>query len=221
MSFSIFAKILTDSRRQFWWCSLYLSRFRRYSLAAVTSHPPTEELAAVWDFLSPGERVILQQFRRQAHRMEQLMSDLIAQLDTALATLSADSAGYEAVIQANQSTIAALQSALDASRAGEAADQAELQKALDTVTAVNEKLASLGGSTPPPSGGDSPDPAPSDPAPSDPGAPGQVGSPSDPVTVVEDPTPASGDPAPVGAEGAPAPAEAGADSNWSDAPPTQ
>lgn len=142
------------------------------------------------------------------------MSDLTDQLDAALTTLSDNSAGYEAIIQANQATIAALQSALDAAQAGEAADEAELQKALDTVTAVNEKLASITGATPsssatPTSDGSSA--GPSDPA-SDPGA---AGGPSAPVTVVEEPTPADQS-TPVGADGAPTPVETGAADSWSD-----
>lgn len=147
------------------------------------------------------------------------MSDLTDQLDTALATLSDASAGYEAIIQANQATIAALQSALDAAQAGEAADEAELQKALDTVTAVNEKLTITGGA---PSSGtptsDGSSAGPSDPA-SDPAA---AGGPSAPVTVVEEPTPADQSTS-VGADGAPTPVETGAEDSWSDSgvQPTQ
>lgn len=170
-----------------------------------------------WEFLSPGERMILRFLHHISARLdnqETAMSELTDKLDAALAQLDSDESGIEAVYAAQQATITSLQNALAAAQAGEAADQAELQKALDAVTAANVKLSQLTGV---PNTGTSTGTSTGDAGtgPSDPAAPPEPGIPSAPtdaVTVVGEP-----DAALSAGEQAPSQPNATGD-GWSEAP---
>ena len=72
--------------------------------------------------------------------LENRMSDLTDKLDAALVMLSNESSGVEALVSANAAASEVLKGQLAAAQAGQAVDEAELQKAIDALAAVNAKL---------------------------------------------------------------------------------
>ena len=88
------------------------------------------------------EDVHLAQFIiRTLTNLETSMSDLSDKLDAALLTLESESSGVEALVAANGAASDVIKGQLAAAQAGQAADQVELQKAIDALAAVNLKLA--------------------------------------------------------------------------------
>ena len=88
------------------------------------------------------EDVHLAQFIiRMLTNLETAMSDLSDKLDAALLTLESESSGVEALVAANGAASDVIKGQLAAAQAGQAADQVELQKAIDALAAVNLKLA--------------------------------------------------------------------------------
>ena len=88
------------------------------------------------------EDVHLAQFIiRTLTNLETAMSDLSDKLDAALLTLESESSGVEALVAANGAASDVIKGQLAAAQAGQAADQVELQKAIDALAAVNLKLA--------------------------------------------------------------------------------
>lgn len=132
--------------------------------------------------LTPAEQYLLGEVRKE---IRFVMSSLTDQIDTALAQLSSDTDAIQGVISAQNAANAVLQSALQAAQRNEAADEAELQKALDALNAANGRLtqmASPGDATPTSSDGSvqpdqpqvevlEPEPAPTDPSDPDTGLP--------------------------------------------------
>jgi len=74
-------------------------------------------------------------------RLENTVSALTDQVDVALASLAQDSTNYGAALATLSSGTAVLQGQLTAARAGQVADEAELQKALDALTAAHAALS--------------------------------------------------------------------------------
>lgn len=72
--------------------------------------------------------------------LETHMSDLTDKVDAALALLQTESAGVEALVAANSAASDVIKGQLAAAQAGQAADEAELQKAIDALAAVNASL---------------------------------------------------------------------------------
>ena len=88
------------------------------------------------------EDVHLAQFIiRTLTNLENNMSDLTDKLDAALILLDDEASGVEALVGANSAASDILKGQLAAAQAGHAADQVELQKAIDALAAVNLKLA--------------------------------------------------------------------------------
>ena len=88
------------------------------------------------------EDVHLAQFIiRTLTNLENTMSDLSDKLDAALILLDDEASGVEALVGANAAASDILKGQLAAAQAGQAADQVELQKAIDALAAVNAKLA--------------------------------------------------------------------------------
>ena len=78
---------------------------------------------------------------RTLTNLENNMSDLSDKLDAALLTLDSEAASVEALVAANSAASDVIKGQLAAAQAGQAADQVELQKAIDALAAVNLKLA--------------------------------------------------------------------------------
>ena len=78
---------------------------------------------------------------RTLTKLENTMSDLSDKLDAALILLDSESSGVEALVAANSAASDVIKGQLAAAQAGQAADQVELQKAIDALAAVNAKLA--------------------------------------------------------------------------------
>ena len=72
--------------------------------------------------------------------LENSMSDLIVKLDAALVTLQSEAASIETLVGANTAASDVIKGQLAAAQAGEVADEAELQKAIDALAAVNASL---------------------------------------------------------------------------------
>ena len=88
------------------------------------------------------EDVHLAQFIiRTLTNLENNMSDLTDKLDAAIATLQSEAASVENLVAANGAASDVIKGQLAAAQAGQAADQVELQKAIDALAAVNLKLA--------------------------------------------------------------------------------
>ena len=110
------------------------------------------------------EDVHLAQFIiRTLTNLENNMSDLTDKLDAAIAILQSEAASVETLVAANSAASDVIKGQLAAAMAGEAADEAELQKAIDALAAVNAGL--LGNPvvvpvTPPAGGGTGTPPAP-------------------------------------------------------------
>ena len=110
------------------------------------------------------EDVHLAQFIiRTLTNLENNMSDLTDKLDAAITLLQGEAASVETLVAANSAASDVIKGQLAAAQAGEAADEAELQKAIDALAAVN---AGLQGNpvvvpvTPPAGGGIGTPPAP-------------------------------------------------------------
>jgi len=110
------------------------------------------------------EDVHLAQFIiRTLTNLENNMSDLTDKLDAAITLLQSEAASVETLVAANSAASDVIKGQLAAAQAGEAADEAELQKAIDALAAVN---AGLQGNpvvvpvTPPAGGGTGTPPAP-------------------------------------------------------------
>ena len=110
------------------------------------------------------EDVHLAQFIiRTLTNLENNMSDLTDKLDAAITLLQGEAASVETLVAANSAASDVIKGQLAAAQAGEAADEAELQKAIDALAAVN---AGLQGTpvvvpvTPPAGGGIGTPPAP-------------------------------------------------------------
>ena len=128
---------------------------------------------------------LLSNFASSLNRLEYLMSQLTDQVDAALALLSTDSQNLGAVLAANQAAQAVLQGQLDVAKAGQIADEAELQKALDGLNAANAALSAQAAPAPAPA--DAPAPVDATPAPAPVDA---VPAPTDPAAApAPDPTP--------------------------------
>ena len=72
--------------------------------------------------------------------LENTVSDLTDKLDAALVLLQSEAAGVEALVAANSAASDVLKGQLATAQAGEVADEAELQKAIDALAAVNAAL---------------------------------------------------------------------------------
>lgn len=81
------------------------------------------------------ERVI-----RHLRNMEAQMSALTDQVDAALAVLATDAGNEQSVIDTLNASIATLQAQLASVQSDNTADEAELQKALDGLTAAHSAL---------------------------------------------------------------------------------
>ena len=94
------------------------------------------------------ETQVLRYLARTLNRLEMQMSVLTDQIDTALALLAQETvdaqARFDAATAAQVAATGIIQGQLDASKAGETLDEAELQKALDGLTKANATLATLG-----------------------------------------------------------------------------
>lgn len=91
---------------------------------------------------------IVEDIFRVLYRLEKRMSALTDQVDQALGVLSNDSTNFGAALAAGQAAQAVIQGQLDAANAGQAADAAELQKALDALQASHAALQSNQASQP-------------------------------------------------------------------------
>lgn len=113
------------------------------------------------------------------------MSELTDQVDAALAQLATDDDAISGLLAAKDAAYAIVQKALADSQAGEVADEAELQKALDALNAADAKIQALTGT--------STSPTPTTPATPDPVTPDPTPTPTTPAT--PDPLPVSSTPA--------------------------
>ena len=87
------------------------------------------------------EDVHLAQFIiRTLTNLENNMSDLTDKLDAAITLLQGEAASVETLVAANSAASDVIKGQLAAAQAGEAADEAELQKAIDALAAVNAGL---------------------------------------------------------------------------------
>lgn len=87
------------------------------------------------------EDVHLAQFIiRTLTNLENNMSDLTDKLDAAITILQSEAASVETLVAANSAASDVIKGQLAAAQAGEAADEAELQKAIDALAAVNAGL---------------------------------------------------------------------------------
>ena len=87
------------------------------------------------------EDVHLAQFIvRALSTLENSMSDLTDKLDAALVVLQEESTSIAALVAANGAASDVIKGQLAAAQAGEVADEAELQKAIDALAAVNASL---------------------------------------------------------------------------------
>ena len=87
------------------------------------------------------EDVHLAQFIiRTLTNLENNMSDLTDKLDAAITILQSEAASVETLVAANSAASDVIKGQLAAAQAGEVADEAELQKAIDALAAVNAGL---------------------------------------------------------------------------------
>ena len=87
------------------------------------------------------EDVHLAQFIvRSLSTLETSMSDLTDKLDAAIVVLQSESASVENLVAANGAASDVIKGQLATAQAGEVADEAELQKAIDALAAVNAGL---------------------------------------------------------------------------------
>ena len=77
---------------------------------------------------------------RSLTKLENHMSDLTDKLDAALLTLDSEASDVASPVAANSAASDVLKGQLAAAQAGKAADEVELQKAIDALAAVNAKL---------------------------------------------------------------------------------
>ena len=77
---------------------------------------------------------------RSLSSLETSMSDLTDKLDAALVVLQSEAVSVENLVAANGAASDVLKGQLAAAQAGQAADQVELQKAIDALAAVNAGL---------------------------------------------------------------------------------
>ena len=72
--------------------------------------------------------------------LEKSMSDLTDKLDAALVLLQSEATSVENLVAANSAASDVIKGQLAVAQAGEVADEAELQKAIDALAAVNAGL---------------------------------------------------------------------------------
>ena len=87
---------------------------------------------------------------RSLSSLETSMSDLTDKLDAALVVLQSEAVSVENLVAANGAASDVLKGQLATAQAGQAADQVELQKAIDALAAVNAGLQGNPVVVPPP-----------------------------------------------------------------------